>query len=90
MPNMGAADYMAPEMIDSEDYGASVDWWGVGILAYEMIVGFPPFYTGNRRNTMMYKNIKSKEVYLDVKKHGIEMSAECTDFIKNLLVKEPE
>lgn len=51
----GAADYIAPEMIDNENYGASVDWWGIGILTYEMIVGFPPFYTGNRRNTMMFK-----------------------------------
>jgi len=58
VPAQGAADYLAPEMIDGENYGAAVDWWGVGILTYEMIVGFPPFYTGNRRNTMMFKNIK--------------------------------
>ena len=51
----GAADYIAPEMIDNDNYGASVDWWGIGILTYEMIIGFPPFYTGNRRNTMMFQ-----------------------------------
>ena len=88
-PQMGAVDYLAPEMIDNEHYGAQVDWWGVGILTYEMIVGFPPFYTGNRRNTVMFKNIKSKEVYLDVKKHGIDMTADCMDFIRKCLQKDP-
>jgi hypothetical protein len=37
----------------------------------------------------MFKNIKQKEVYLDVAKHGIEMSDDCKDFIKCLLKKEP-
>lgn len=54
-----------------------------------MIVGHPPFFTGNRRNTMMFKKIKEKDVYLDVEKHGIKMSSECKDFIQKLLDKDP-
>jgi serine/threonine protein kinase len=54
-----------------------------------MIVGFPPFFTGNRRNTMMFKKIKNQDVYLDVEKHGITMSDECKSFIKALLEKDP-
>ena len=42
----------------------------------EMIVGFPPFYTGNSNNNKMYVRaelIKSKPVFFpDAKKHGIE------------------
>ena len=67
----------------------SADFWGIGILTYEMIVGFPPFYTGNKQNSTLFDNIKEKEVYLDVEQHGITMSPECTDFIKNLLQKDP-
>jgi hypothetical protein len=37
-----------------------------------MIVGFPPFYTGNGSNTKMYQLIKTKEVFFpDASKHGI-------------------
>jgi serine/threonine protein kinase len=88
-PNRGAADYCAPEIINGNSPTFDADFWSVGILTYEMIVGFPPFYTGNSQNTAMFENIKEKEVYLDVKKHGIEMSAECTDFIQKLLQKDP-
>ena len=52
------------------------------MLTYEMIVGFPPFYTGNNNNAKMYQLIKSKPVYYpDPQRHNIHMSDECKDFI---------
>jgi len=38
---------MAPEMLNDKGHSYAADWWAIGILTYEMIVGFPPFYTGN-------------------------------------------
>ena len=46
---VGTPDYMAPEIILEQEYDFSVDWWALGILAYEMITGFPPFYTGDKK-----------------------------------------
>lgn len=43
----GTPEYLAPEIIQSKGYGKSVDWWSFGILLYEMIVGYSPFYTNN-------------------------------------------
>ena len=42
----GTPEYLAPEILEEVGHAFPVDWWALGILTYEMIVGFPPFYTG--------------------------------------------
>jgi serum/glucocorticoid-regulated kinase 2 len=87
----GTPEYLAPEILEEKGHAFPVDWWGLGILTYEMIVGFPPFYTGNRDNKKMYEYILKKPVYYpDAKKHGIPMSEDCKDFINKCLVKNPQ
>ncbi|VDM93745.1 unnamed protein product, partial [Onchocerca ochengi] len=39
----GTPEYLAPEVIIGNGYNKSVDWWSLGILIYEMVVGLPPF-----------------------------------------------
>jgi serine/threonine protein kinase len=39
----GTSEYMAPEMLTRNGYGKAVDWWALGALCYEMMVGKPPF-----------------------------------------------
>ncbi|KAE9395010.1 kinase-like protein [Gymnopus androsaceus JB14] len=36
--------YLAPEIIQSDGHGKAADWWACGVLCYEMLVGYPPFY----------------------------------------------
>merc|ERR1712166_1608166 len=43
----GTPEYLAPEIIQSKGHGKSVDWWALGILIYEMLAGYPPFYDEN-------------------------------------------
>ena len=40
----GTPDYLAPEVVASKGYNKSVDWWSLGILTFEMLAGYPPFY----------------------------------------------
>lgn len=53
----GTPEYLAPEIIKGEKkgYGKSVDWWALGILFYEMLVGYPPFY--DKKPLGIYKKI---------------------------------
>ncbi len=44
----GTPEYLAPEIIMKMKYGKCVDWWTLGSIIYEMLVGIPPFYTNNR------------------------------------------
>lgn len=43
----GTPEYLAPEQIRSEKHGMGVDWWGIGILTYEMLEGVSPFQADN-------------------------------------------
>jgi serine/threonine protein kinase len=81
---LGTPGYMAPEVLcdDGSEYGAAVDWWGVGILAFELLTGNLPF-PGSTPNKVREK----------IQKRKIQMppylSADAKDFITRLLRKEP-
>lgn len=41
---VGTPDYIAPEVFTQKGYTETVDWWSVGVIFFEMIVGYPPFF----------------------------------------------
>ncbi|XP_018328583.1 cAMP-dependent protein kinase catalytic subunit-like [Agrilus planipennis] len=53
----GTPEYLAPEIIMSQGYNKSVDWWSLGILIFEMNAGYPPFY--GRDPMKIYEKIVS-------------------------------
>lgn len=78
----GTLDYLAPEMVERKPHDHTVDLWALGILAYEFLVGTPPFETTSRQAT--YKKISCVDLAIP---RGISDNA--ADLIGRLLVKEP-
>lgn len=82
----GTAEYLAPEMLTGTGHDHTVDWWALGILLYEMLVGIPPFFHRNKHR--MYFLIKESPVnFPDPVKHGIDISSNAKDLINKLLNK---
>jgi len=56
----GTPEYLAPEVVTGVGHGKEVDWWSLGILLFEMLVGLPPFYSENVN--LMYEFIQKAEL----------------------------
>jgi serum/glucocorticoid-regulated kinase 2 len=57
---VGSPEYMSPEILNGQLYNYSVDFYTLGVLFYEMVVGLPPHYSENK--LQMYNDIKTKTV----------------------------
>ncbi|BGP58686.1 Cytochrome c oxidase subunit 1 [Rhodotorula sphaerocarpa] len=40
----GTPEYLAPEIITATGHGAAADWWALGVLLFELLAGYPPFF----------------------------------------------
>ena len=48
---VGTPDYIAPEVLTKTGYGMECDWWSLGAIMYEMMIGYPPFYSEDPMST---------------------------------------
>ncbi|EIE83899.1 hypothetical protein RO3G_08604 [Rhizopus delemar RA 99-880] len=78
----GTPDYLAPEIIRARGYTKAVDWWSLGVLIYEMIVGCAPFAA--ETPIELYENILLCDV-----NWLYDMSKEAKDLIQGLLQTKP-
>eukprot|EP00057_Strongylocentrotus_purpuratus_P016637 XP_011671111.1 PREDICTED: RAC-gamma serine/threonine-protein kinase isoform X1 [Strongylocentrotus purpuratus] len=79
----GTPEYLAPEILDENDYGMAVDWWGTGVVMYEMMCGRLPFY--NRDHEVLFNLILKEEV-----RFPNRLSEEAKSLLSGLLEKDPK
>lgn len=53
----GSVAYLAPEMLKRQGHGKAVDWYLLGVVMFELLVGLPPFYANNREE--LFYNIEN-------------------------------
>ncbi|KAG6481796.1 serine/threonine-protein kinase UCN-like [Zingiber officinale] len=80
---VGTEEYVAPEVVRGEGHGFAVDWWALGILAYELAYGRTPFRGRNRKET--FRNVLTRPPLFPGRRR-----TDLTDLIERLLVKDPE
>ncbi|KAI9025209.1 kinase-like domain-containing protein [Phycomyces nitens] len=77
----GTPDYLAPEIIQSKGYGKAVDWWSLGILIFEMLAGYPPFYDDD--HLKLYEKILAGKI-----KWPQYFDPNAKDLLKRLLMSD--
>ena len=82
----GTPGYIAPEILNGQDYGSAVDMWSLGVILYILICGFPPFY--DEDETQLFRSIKSAS-YEFVSPYWDDTSEEVRDLITKLLELDP-
>ncbi|THU61744.1 hypothetical protein C4D60_Mb07t26530 [Musa balbisiana] len=79
---VGTEEYVAPEVVRGDGHGFAVDWWALGILAYEMAYGRTPFRGRNRKET--FRNVLTRPPQFSGQRR-----TDLTDLIERLLAKDP-
>ncbi|XP_011083040.1 serine/threonine-protein kinase tricorner [Sesamum indicum] len=79
---VGTPDYIAPEVLLKKGYGMECDWWSVGSIMYEMLVGYPPFYADDPMSTC--RKIVNWKAHLKFPEEA-KLSREAKDLISKLL-----
>ncbi|KAL7686618.1 putative cGMP-dependent kinase, protein kinase-like domain superfamily, rmlC-like jelly roll [Plasmopara halstedii] len=81
----GTTEYLAPELVLGKGHNRGVDYWALGILIYEMVVGYSPFAGSSQIDQM--------QICRNVVKEKVEFPAwvtpSCRDIISKLLERDP-
>ena len=79
---VGTAYYVAPEVLNKKGYGQEIDWWSVGVIFFEMLVGYAPFCAQETQEVCF--KILNWEKYLQIPPE-IKLSNEANDLIKRMI-----
>uniref|UniRef100_A0AAX7TPB7 protein kinase C n=1 Tax=Astatotilapia calliptera TaxID=8154 RepID=A0AAX7TPB7_ASTCA len=79
----GTPEFLAPEVLTDTSYTRAVDWWGLGVLVYEMLVGESPFPGDDEEE--VFDSIVNDEV-----RYPRFLTTEAIGIMRRLLRRNPE
>ncbi|CAF3423003.1 unnamed protein product [Rotaria sp. Silwood1] len=79
----GTPQYIAPEILRMTSYTNAIDWWGIGIIMYECLVGRLPFADSKSQDGLFQKILHHEPTYPS------GLSAMALDLMQRFLKKEP-
>ncbi|PFH52748.1 hypothetical protein AMATHDRAFT_56121 [Amanita thiersii Skay4041] len=79
---VGTPDYIAPEIFEQKGYGKECDWWSLGAIMFECLVGYPPFCSETTHETYQ-KIVHWQECLLFP--DDVHLSFEAEDLIRRLM-----
>ncbi|CAF1049139.1 unnamed protein product [Adineta ricciae] len=79
----GTPQYIAPEILRRTSYTNAIDWWGIGVIMYECLVGRLPFADSKSQEGLFQKILNHEPVYPPT------LSPVASDLIRRFLKKEP-
>ena len=71
------------QVLEDNDYGRAVDWWGLGVVMYEMMCGRLPFY--NQDHERLFELILMEEI-----RFPKNLAPEAKALLAGLLKKDPK
>lgn len=71
------------QVLEDNDYGRAVDWWGTGVVMYEMMCGRLPFY--NRDHEILFELILMDDI-----RFPKTLSENAKQLLSGLLMKDPK
>ncbi|XP_075514456.1 putative serine/threonine protein kinase IREH1 [Primulina tabacum] len=83
---VGTPDYLAPEILLGTGHGFTADWWSVGVILFELIVGIPPFNAEHPQK--IFDNILNRKIPWP--RVPDEMSLDAYDLIDGFLTEDPD
>ena len=82
----GTPGYMAPEVMKGKSHTGSVDYFAVGVITYELMMGKRPYIGKNRKE--IKEQMMSRQIYVDVEMLPFGWSEKSADFINRLMIRK--
>jgi serine/threonine protein kinase len=86
---VGTPEYLSPEILLGQDHSFSVDWWALGIILFEFLVGLPPF-TGDTPEQVFERILAAPIPWSMLDEQEEQVSDEARELIKGLLARDPK